>query len=79
MRNGIINPMSKQLQDRAYFISFCIEQYKTAKGLSGCEVAQYFAEHHVLDYLYDHFNVLHTQGHRWLVGEIDDFIRRKEG
>ena len=30
--------MDKKQQDIAYFISFCIEQYKNAKGLSGEEV-----------------------------------------
>lgn len=29
--------MDKRIQDIAYFISFCIEQYKTAKMLSGAE------------------------------------------
>ena len=44
------NIMDKKQQDIAYFISFCIEQYKNAKGLSGEEVMQEFSKYGVLRY-----------------------------
>ena len=49
--------MDKKQQDIAYFISFCIEQYKNAKGLSGEEVMQEFSKYGVLEYLHDFFDV----------------------
>ncbi len=70
--------MNRVLQDRAYFISFCIEQYKVSKGFRGEEVMRLFAEHKVLGYLNDHYEVLHTQGHRWLIQDIDAFIAREK-
>ena len=65
--------MDKKQQDIAYFISFCIEQYKNAKGLSGEEVMQEFSKYGVLEYL-------HTQSYQWLLANIDEFInlRKKE-
>ena len=36
--------MNNKDQDIAYFISFCIEQYKKAKGLSGGEVQKLYLE-----------------------------------
>lgn len=36
-----------------------------------------FDKHHVTEYLYDNYDVLHTQGIEWLVADIDDYI--KEG
>lgn len=72
--------MDKKQQDIAYFISFCIEQYKNAKGLGGEEVMQEFSKYGVLEYLRDFFDVLHTQSYQWLLANIDEFInlRKKE-
>lgn len=72
--------MSKHDQDIAYFLSFCIEQYKADKGISGSESAEILARYGVLDYLVDHYEVLHTQSRQWILEDIDDFIKlRKEG
>ena len=71
--------MGKHDQDIAYFLSFCIEQYKMAKGISGSESAEILARYGVLDYLGDHYEVLHTQSWQWLLEDIDEFIKlRKE-
>lgn len=71
--------MEKQ-QDIAYFIAFGIEQYKNAKGLSGEETMLLFSKYGVLEYLQDFYDILHTQGHQWLIDDIDRFIeaRKKE-
>lgn len=72
--------MNKRNLDIAYFLSFCIEQYKNAKGLEGAEVMKTFVEYGVLDYLNNHFEVLHTQSRQWILEDIEDFIQtRKEG
>lgn len=67
-------------QDIAYFVSFCIEQYKNAKHLSGAEAMRTLYEHGVLKYLEENFEVLHTQSHQWILEDIDEFIniRKKE-
>ena len=59
--------MSKKEQDILYFISFCIEQYKHEMGVSGSEVMDLFDRSGLLDYLSENYEVLHTQGHRWLI------------
>ena len=61
----------------AYFIAFCIEQYKTAKGLEGAEVAKLFFDKGVAEYLADNYEILHTQSHQWLIEEIDDFLNNR--
>ena len=72
--------MDKQNIDRAYFISFCIEQYKLAKGLTGEESIRELNRYGVLEYLEDHFEVLHTQSRQWLLADIEEFmnIRKRE-
>lgn len=72
--------MDKQNIDRAYFISFCIEQYKHAKGLTGEEAMRELNRYGVLEYLEEHFEVLHTQSRQWLLADIEEFmnIRKRE-
>lgn len=64
----------------AYFLSFCIEQYKHKHQMSGNETISLFDKYDILLYLEENFEVLHTQGHQWLIEEIDELIneRRKE-
>ncbi len=83
MRN-IPNKMNEQTmetkQDVAYFMAFCIEQYKNAKGLTGEQAAQTLDKYGVLEYLEEFYDVLHTQSHQWILEDIDEFIniRKKE-
>ena len=66
--------MDKRNLDKAYFLSFCIEQYKTEKGISGADAVQVLKLYGVLEYLAEHFDVLHTQSKQWLLADIDEFI-----
>ena len=70
----------RKLQDIAYFVSFCIEQYKNAKGLTGEEAMNTLDRYGVLEYLEENFEILHTQSYQWILEDIDEFIniRRKE-
>ncbi|MBQ8937527.1 MAG: DUF3791 domain-containing protein [Bacteroidaceae bacterium] len=73
--------MEKDAQDIAYFVSFCIEQYKHAKGLTGEQAMRELDKYGVLEYLEEHFEILHTQSHQWILEDIDEFIniRKEEG
>ena len=51
--------MDKLKQDIAYFISFCVEQYKNEKGISGSEAMALLSEYGVLEYLAEHWEILH--------------------
>ena len=64
--------------DISYFVAFCIEQYKNAKGISGDEAASLLFSLGVASYLADNFEVLHTQSRQWLIEEIDEKIGRRE-
>ena len=69
--------MSKKEQDILYFVSFCIEQYKHEMGMNGSEVMDLFDRSGLLGYLSENYEVLHTQGHRWLIGEMKDYLKRR--
>lgn len=72
--------MNKRKLDIAYFLSFCIEQYKEAKHLSGQETVQLFGQYGVLNYLEDNYEPLHSQSRQWILEDIEEFInlRKKE-
>lgn len=70
--------MDKKKQDVAYFLSFCIEQYMNAKGLSREVAISLLSEKGVLDYLAEHFEILHTQSSQWIIEDIEEFIKERK-
>lgn len=66
-------------QDVACFISFCIEQYKNEKGLTGEAAMRTLDQYGVLQYLADHAEILHTQSRQWLMEDIEKFIEIRKG
>lgn len=70
--------MGKADADILYFISFCIENYKKHIHGAGNEVIALFDKYRVSQYLYDNFEVLHTQSMQWMMEEIDEFIKKQE-
>ena len=71
--------MTKRNQDIAYFLSFCLEQYKTAKGMTGAEAVHVFDRYGLLEYLERHYEPLHSQSRQWILEDIDEFIHIREG
>ena len=71
--------MNKRNLDIAYFLSFCIEQYKEAKHLSGADAAEIFGKYGVLEYLQEHFEALHSQSRQWILEDIEEFINVRKG
>ncbi len=68
----------KEQQDRAVFLSFCIEQYAKAKGITTDEAVSLFEQYGIAEHFCQFYEVLHTQGGQWLVEEIDEMINRRK-
>ena len=60
------------------FVSFCIEMYAREHGLSGAEVAQLFERCGIIDYLFESYTELHTQGRGYIVPLLHEFVSEKE-
>ena len=65
---------NKQLA-RLEFVSFCIEQYKIATNSGGYDVEQMFQQKGVISFLFEHYEVLHTQGEQTILNEIDEYLK----
>lgn len=72
--------MDEGKQDRVIFLSFRIEQYAKAKNMTTEDVVDLFERYGISEPFCEFYDVLHTQGHHWLIEEIDEMIeRRKKG
>lgn len=61
------------------FTSWCIEEYASKNNISGRSVANLFSETKTLDFLSNHYDVLHTQGKAYIIATIEDFINAGDG
>lgn len=70
--------MRNEQQDKAMFVSFCIEQYAKAKNMATEEVSKLFGYNGITEHFCEFYDVLHTQGSQWLVEEIDKMINERK-
>lgn len=66
--------MSKELP----FMILCVEEYKNQKGMTGKDVMNLFNQYSVCEYIKDFYEVLHTTGTRYIVDDIDLYIRSQK-
>lgn len=59
------------------FLIFCIEQYKSAKQLSGKQVMDIFRQYRISEYIVSCFEALHTTGTNYIVEDIDLYIEAR--
>ena len=59
------------------FVSFCIEMYAMKHNLSGAVVASRLSDAGLVDYLYDNYEALHTQGTGYIVPLLDELLAGK--
>lgn len=65
--------MSKELP----FIIYCIEEYKNQKNMSGKDVLLLFNRYSVCDYIRAFYEVLHTTGSKYIVNDIDLYLKSR--
>ncbi len=70
--------MKSDQQNRAVFMSFCIEQYAKAKNMTTDDVVNLFEQYGIIEHFCEFYDVLHTQGHNWLIEEIDEMIKNRK-
>ena len=56
------------------FLIFCIEQYRTAKNMTGKEVINLFKQYKISEYIVSCFEALHTTGTNYIIEDIDLYI-----
>lgn len=77
-RKNVSSFYENKTANNSLFPSFCTEQYKNEKHLSGSDAVAVLEEYGVLDYLAEHYEMLHTQSHQWLMKDIDELSHYTE-
>jgi hypothetical protein len=65
--------MNRQSADVA-FVSFCVEMYARENRLSGADVMRQFEKTLIVDYLFDNYEALHTQGWGYILPLINGLL-----
>jgi hypothetical protein len=65
------------MNSNAEFITYCMEEYKTAKGITGKEVISLFKKHNIIDYIITCYGALHTMGGLAITEDIDSLIKKE--
>ncbi len=60
------------------FKTYCLESYKQAHKISGKQTAEIFKEYGVFNYIHSFFDILHSTGQRYVVEDIDLFIKARQ-
>lgn len=63
-------------EDKAFFLSWCIEEYAAEKDIPSPEISELFSTHKVLDYLDENAEILHTQGKNYILDSIEKFLKK---
>lgn len=66
------------MSEKGRFLIYCMEQYKSAKKLSGKQVAELFRKYGVYDYILSYFEALHTTGDHYIIKDIDLYIEARK-
>jgi hypothetical protein len=68
------------MNDKEKYLLFCMETYKQHRGLSGREVYGKFQKYGFDKYVLDLYELLHIQGTRLLLKELDEYeeIQKRE-
>ena len=66
------------MDDKINFIVYCIEEFKNAKGMNGKSVIDLFKRYHVIDYIRDYYEALHTTGRQYIVDDISMYIEARQ-
>ena len=62
------------MNDNADFITYCLEEYKFAKSITGKEAITLFIKYNIIDYIVTCYGALHTMGGLAITEDIDSLI-----
>ena len=62
------------MSDTAEFIAYCLEEYKSAHGMTGKEVITLFKKYNIIEYIVSCYGALHTMGGMAVTEDIQSLI-----
>ncbi|MCB2313343.1 DUF3791 domain-containing protein [Clostridium tagluense] len=65
------------MEDRQYFLIWCIEAVKRIKGISGSRVYNKLKECDCLKFIIDNYEVIHSESEEYIVEDIVEFCKNR--
>ena len=62
------------MSNEANFLTYCVEQYKNEKNMSGRQVMNLFSRYRVLEYIFSSCDPLSQDKAKYVVEDIDIYI-----
>ena len=62
------------MSNEGNFLTYCVEQYKSEKGMTGKQVMNLFNRYRVLEYIYSSCEPLHENKSKYIIEDIDLYI-----
>lgn len=66
------------MAQEVHFMIFCLEEYRYAKNLTGKQVVELFNKYSICEYLKEYYEALHTTGVKYIINDIDTFIKTSQ-
>jgi len=61
------------MDNKIRYLLFAMETYKEERHLTGKQVYEHFKKYHFDKYILDLYELLHVQGTKWLMEELDEY------
>ncbi len=62
------------ISNEGNFLTYCIEQYKYDKDMTGKEVMDLFSKYNILEYIYNCIEPLHDDKAKYITEDLDIYI-----
>ena len=62
------------MSNEGNFLTYCIEQYKYDKNMSGRQVMDLFSRYNVLEYIFSNCDPLHENKAKYVTEDLDIYI-----
>ena len=66
------------MNEKVKYLIFCIETYKEQRNMTGAQVYDLFKKYKFDEYIIDLYELLHIQGTRRLLEELDEYQSSQE-
>ena len=66
------------MDSRVKYLIFCMETYKHLRGMTGAQVYEHFKKYNFIEYIIDLYELLHIQGTKRLLKELDEYQLAQE-
>jgi len=61
------------MNEKVKYLIFCMETYKQQRNLTGAKMYEIFKKYNFIEYIIDLYELLHIQGTRRLMEELDEY------